>query len=76
MPCQSPFSPLSMYRNEKQKQEGSMLLEAGRGLGMARGGSLSTVPSDSSFSVEPTDPITELKRGGGGGGPGLALARI
>lgn len=76
VPCQSPFSPLSMYRNEKQKQEESMLLEAGRGLGMAGRGSLSTVPSNSSFYVEPTDPITELERGGGGGGHGLALACI
>lgn len=53
-----------------------MLLEARRGLGMAGRGSLSTVPSDSSFYVEPTDPTPELERGGGGGGRCLALASI
>lgn len=53
-----------------------MLLEAGRGLGMARRGSLSTVPSDRSFYMEPTEPITEPERGGGCGGRCLALASI
>lgn len=46
-----------MYRNEKQKHDESMLLEAGRGLGMAGKGSLSTVPSDSStWSLQNQSP--------------------
>lgn len=31
-------------------------------------GSLSTVPSDACFCMEPTGPFTELERGGTGGG--------
>lgn len=53
-----------------------MLLEAGRGLGMTGTGFLSTVPSDSSLYMEPTDPITELEGEGGGGGRGLAPVSI
>lgn len=65
-----------MYRNGKQKQDESVLLEVGRGLGMTGRGSLSTVPRDSSLYTEPTDPITELERGGGGGGRCLAPVSI
>lgn len=54
----NPLLLLSKGRNEKQARDESMLWEAGRGLGMTRKGSLSTVPSDRGFYTEPADSLS------------------